>query len=148
MRPLASSGVAACLRLPSDASVSVISGLVSDAKLCECYFRCGVRSEGAWLLWGAVRLFADGNESDCVQSRRANRDSEQVARQSRLVEGTTRWQGLFTIRYLNYKGNRLQSLESTHVWKWPVVKYKHIKIKQEFVYYLFCVWLRWCMQIH
>jgi len=50
MRPLASSGVAACLRLPSDASVSVISGLVSDAKLCECYFRCGVRSEGDWLL--------------------------------------------------------------------------------------------------
>jgi len=23
----------------------------------------------------------------------------------------------------------LRSLQSTHVWKWPVVKYKHIKIK-------------------
>jgi len=29
----------------------------------------------------------------------------------------------------NYKGNLLYSLQSTHFWKWPVVKYKHIKIK-------------------
>ena len=29
----------------------------------------------------------------------------------------------------NLKGNRLHSLQSTHFWKWPVVKYKHIKIK-------------------
>ena len=28
------------------------------------------------------------------------------------------------------RGNRLYCLQSTHVWKWPVAKYKHIKIKR------------------
>ena len=34
----------------------------------------------------------------------------------------------------------LRSVQSTHVWKWPVIKYKHIKIKHRicvlFVFYL------------
>jgi len=42
----------------------------------------------------------------------------------------------------NYQVNRLQSLQSTHLWKWkwPVVKYKHIKIKSRI-----CVLLILCL---
>ena len=40
------------------------------------------------------------------------------------------------------KANRLHSLQSTHVWKWPVVKYKHIKIKPK-ICILFILCLTW-----
>jgi len=40
------------------------------------------------------------------------------------------------------KANRLHSLQSTHVWKWPVVKYKHIKIKPR-ICILFILCLTW-----
>ena len=36
----------------------------------------------------------------------------------------------------------LHSLQSTHVWKWPVVKYKHIKIKPR-ICVLFILCLTW-----
>ena len=38
--------------------------------------------------------------------------------------------------------NRLHSLQSTHVWKWPVVKYKRIKIKPR-ICVLFILCLTW-----
>ena len=44
----------------------------------------------------------------------------------------------------NQKGNRLHPLQSTHVLKWPVVKYKHIKIKPKMCI-LFIVCLTWTM---
>ena len=38
----------------------------------------------------------------------------------------------------------LHSLQSTHVWKWPVGKYKHIKIKPR-ICVLFILCLTWTM---
>jgi len=39
-------------------------------------------------------------------------------------------------------GNRLHSSQSTLVWKWPVVKYKHIKIKQRIcILFILCLTL-------
>jgi len=55
---------------------------------------------------------------------------------------STKWKWYPRKRRHSREGNRLHSLQSTHVWKWPVVKYKHIKITPR-IWVLFNLCLTW-----